>query len=57
MSIIIWNTAVAITIIYKIQMAEKEKNGSTCLSWVTVVPLHHLKTVHVNPEDTAASPG
>ena len=57
MSVIIWNTAVAVTIIYKIQTVEKEKHGSMCLSWVTMAPLHHLQTVHVSLEDTAASPG
>lgn len=57
MSIVIWDTAVAVTITYQIQRVEKNKHGSICLSWVTMVPLHHLETVRVNLKDTAASPG
>lgn len=34
-------------------MAETEKNGSICLSWVTTFPLHFLKTVAMYSEDMA----
>lgn len=57
MSIIIWDTAVAVTIMYQIQTVEKNKHGSICLSRVTMVPLHHPETVPVNLKDAAASPG
>ena len=41
----------------QIRAAEKERDGSTCLSRVPMVPLRRLEAVHVDPEDTAASPG
>lgn len=56
-SIITWDTAVAVTIMCQIQTVEKNKHGSIYAHRVTMVPLRHLETVPVNRKRRSRSLG